>query len=538
MTNPAPGINAAGALFSRKGFFVRASRLAICLLGFGLIAGAEPPEPGAAARGKEIYVNGVDASGVQIKCVTGGQATEVPAAILKCVSCHGKDGRGKPEGGIFPSNIRWSELAKPYSVTTQSSRKRPPYSERLLVRAVTMGLDAGGNNLQATMPRYHLSHQQAADLVAYLKELDQEQDPGVTDDAIVLGVVLPPESTSAGMNRAVRETLTAAFDALNREGGVYGRKLLCRFTSAQGENGAAAFDSFIEREQPFALLESYIAGDEREIAAIIERRRIPIIQPITLSTGLRPRGARYMFYLSSGIEGQCSALLKFAMEREEMGAARSFLIVHDGMVEEFVGELATAPLAQRVGRVRVIRTDEIGDWSSLLSEADPNAVFWLASGRALGDLLAGAERAKIYPMLLAPNALVGQQIYQAPQGFAKRIFLSFPILPEDQSAGGRAEFHRLAGSGHFSEGDLATRLSALSAAKLLIEALKKVGREVTREKLVATCEQFYELNLGQMRPVSFGPDRRVGTPGAHMVGVDLQTRGLALPAQWVDCEVR
>jgi ABC-type branched-subunit amino acid transport system substrate-binding protein len=538
VTNPAPRINAAEALCSREWFLVRASRLALCLLGLALIAGAEPAEPGAAARGKEIYVNGVDASGAQIKCVTGGQATEVPAAILKCVSCHGKDGRGKPEGGIFPSNIRWSELAKPYSVTTQSGRKRPPYSERLLIRAVTMGLDAGGNNLQATMPRYRLSHQQAADLVAYLKELDQEQDPGVTDDAIVLGVVLPPESTSAGMNRAVRETLMAAFEALNREGGVYGRKLLCRFTSAPGENGAAAFESFVEREQPFALLKSYIAGNEREIATIIERRRIPIIQPITLSTGVRPRSARYMFYLSSGIEGQCSALLKFAMEREEMGAARSLLIVHDGMVEEFARELAKAPLAQRVSRVRVIRTDEITDWSALLGEANPNAVVWLASSEALADFLAGAERAKIYPLLLAPNALVGQRIYQAPQGFAKRIFLSFPILPGDQSAEGRVEFHRLAASGHFSEGDLATRISALSAAKLLIEVLRKVGREVTREKLVATCEQFYELNLGQMRPVSFGPDRRVGTTGAHVVGVDLQTRGLALPAQWVDCEVR
>ena len=86
------------------------------------------------------------------------------------------------EGGIFPSNIRWSELAKPYSLTMQSGRKRPPYSERLLVRAVTMGLDARGNRLHATMPRYHLSHQQAADLVAYVKELDQEHDPDVTDD--------------------------------------------------------------------------------------------------------------------------------------------------------------------------------------------------------------------------------------------------------------------------------------------------------------------------------------------------------------------
>lgn len=503
-----------------------------------MIASAEPAEPGAAARGKEIYINGVDVDGAQIKCVTGEQVTEVPAAILKCASCHGKDGRGKAEGGIFPSNIRWSELAKPYSLTMQSGRKRPPYSERLLLRAVTMGLDAGGNRLHATMPRYRLSHQQAADLVAYLKELDHEHDPGVTDDAIVLGVVLPPESSHGGMSRAVRETLTAAFDALNREGGVYGRKLLCRFASAPIENGAAAFEAFIEREQPFALIESYIAGDEREIATMIERRRIPMIQPITLSTGFQPRNARYIFYLSSGVEGQCSALIKFAIERREMAAGRSLLVVDDGLAEEFLEEFAKSPAVERVSSLRLVRTGEIGDWPSLLSEANPNAVFWLASGRALQDFLAAAERAKIYPLLLAPSAFAGQRIYQAPKGFAERIFLSFPILPGDQSAQGRAEIHRLAESGHFSEGDLATRISALSAAKLLIEALRKAGREVTREKLVAMCEQFYELNLGQMRPVSFGPDRRVGTTGTHVVGVDLRKGGLTLPSQWVESEVR
>jgi ABC-type branched-subunit amino acid transport system substrate-binding protein len=307
---------------------------------------------------------------------------------------------------------------------------------------------------------------------------------------------------------------------------------------AAGENGAAAFESFIEREQPFALIESYIAGHEREIATIIERRRIPLIQPVTLWTGLRPRNARYVFYLSSGIEGQVSALIKFAMERQEMAAAGSLLIVHDGLGEEFEEELAESLVAERASKVRVIRTAEMGDWTSFLREANSSAVVWLASGPALRDFLAAAERAKIYPVLLAPSVVAGQRIYHAPQGFAQRIFLSFPVLPEDQSAEGRAELHRLAETGHFSEGDLATRMSALSAARLLVEALRKSGHEVTREKLVAMCEQFYDLNLEQMRPVSFGPDRRVGTTGTHVVGVELQTSGLSLPSQWVECDVR
>jgi ABC-type branched-subunit amino acid transport system substrate-binding protein len=535
--NLAPGNEKAGSLFCRPGFFLGASYLAVCVLSLRAITAAEPLEPDAAARGKEIYVNGVDASGAQIKCASGEQATEVPAAILKCVDCHGKDGRGKPEGGTFPSNIRWSELTKPYNLTTDSGRKRPPYSERLLIRAVTTGVDAGGTRVQSTMPRYRLSHSQAADLVAYLKQLDREQDPGVTDDAIVVGVMLPPESARAGMGRAIRETLTAAFDALNREGGVYGRKIFCRFASAPEQNSVSAFEAFIEREQPFALLLSYIAGNEEETAAIIQRRRIPVIQPVTLSTGFRPGSMRYVFYLSSGIEGQCAALIKFAMERPEMAGARSLVIVHDGLADQFGGDLAKARVPEGVS-LRVIKTAEIGDWASFLLQTKPNAVVWLATGTALRDFLIGAERAKSYPLLLAPGALAGQQIYEAAGGFDKRIFLSFPMLPADQSAEGRAEFHRLAETGGFSEGDLATRLSALSAAKLLIEALRKTGHEATREKLITMCEQFYDLDLKQMRPVSFGRDRRVGTTGTHVVGVELQTRRLALPSQWIECDVR
>ena len=539
MKNSVPVIKAAGTPFSWGGFFIRASRLAICLLGFGMIASAEPAQPGAAARGKEIYINGVDLDGAQIKCVTGEQVTEVPAAILKCASCHGKDGRGKIEGGVFPSNIRWNELAKPYSLTVSSGRTRPAYSERLLIRAVTMGIDSGGNRLPATMPRYQLSHQQASDLVAYLKELDNEQDPGVSDGAILLGVVLPPESTGGGIGRAVRETLTSVFEALNRQGGVYGRKVLCEFASAPDTNAAAAFDSFLESKQPFALLASYIAGEEREIGALIERRRIPLIEPITLSTGVQPRKARYTFYLSSGIEGQCAALINFAMQRQDVTAGRSLLVVDEWPLEGLLAKSAEAAAVEGASdRIRLVRMTEIGDWPSFLREAEPKAVFWMASAGALQDFLAAAARVQTYPLLLAPSVLAGPRIYQAPAGFAERIFLSFPTSPGDQSTEFRREFRRFAESGHFSEENLATRISALSAARLIIEVLRQAGREVTREKLVDICEQFYELNLGSMRPLSFGPSRRVGTSGAHVVGVDLMNHRLILPGQWVKCDVR
>ena len=512
--------------------------LAVVLLIGRAAAVAERPPPESAARGREIYEHGVADDGSQITCVTGPQNTEVPAAILKCVSCHNNDGRGKPEGGIYPSNIRWSELTKPYSVAIPGGRERPPYSERLLIRAITSGLDANNNRLNATMPRYRLSHQQASDLVAYLKDLDYQHDPGVKEDSITVGVVLPPESIHGGMSRAVRETLTAAFDGINRDGGIYGRKLVCSFVSAAPGASATALDEFIAREQPFVLVEPYIAGDEEAAGAVIERHRIPVIQPITLSTGWRPRNARYLFHLFSGIEGQCAALLRFAKARLDPTTKPSILVVYDRPNEEFAEELKKElPQAPAIA-LRVIATAEIGNWNSYLRQSNPTAIVWLARGGTLQKLLVAAEQEKIYPLFLAPSALAGAAIYQAPKGFTQRLFLSFPVLPDDQSPQGRAEFIRLAQTYHFTEGDVATRRSALSAAELLVEALRKAGREVTRENLILRCEELYNLSLAQMPRVSFGADRRVGITGAHVVGVDLEKGGLVLPAQWIECDVR
>ena len=244
----------------------------------------------------------------------------MPAAVLRCANCHGPDGRGKPEGGIYPSNIRWSELSKPYAVTTRSGRERPPYSESLIIRAITMGLDSGGNRLNVAMPKYQLTREQADDLVAYLKALDNLLDPGISDQSIKIGVILPPEETFGGMCRALRETLRAAFQKVNDEGGLYGRRILCAFNTAPQFARSESFEKFLQLEQPFALVESFIAGNESEINSCIAQNSVPLIGAISLFPGVDAPVNRYVFYLLSGIEEQSEALLRFAADDRRIGA--------------------------------------------------------------------------------------------------------------------------------------------------------------------------------------------------------------------------
>ena len=186
----------------------------------------------AEEHGKHIYLRGTSPSGQGITALLGQTDTEVPASVLTCASCHGYDGRGKPEGGVVPSNITWEALTKPYGITRPSGRHHPPYTERLLRRAITVGIDPAGNQLHMAMPRFQMSHQDLADLITYLKQLGKSLDPGLTETTIEVGTILPPGRRLAEMSQAVRAVLEAYFDEVNQAGGIYNRRIVLRFAES------------------------------------------------------------------------------------------------------------------------------------------------------------------------------------------------------------------------------------------------------------------------------------------------------------------
>ena len=156
--------------------------------------------PNAEDRGRAMYQHGPRAE------VTVGDTTmSVPMA---CGGCHGSDGRGRTEGGVTAPDITWDALS------------RRGYDARRLVRAITFGLDSGGKALAAPMPRYHLMRSDAADLVAFLRQLGTRPEPGLTDDAIRIGV-LAPESA--------RDAIVSWADEVNRRGGIYARRVELQF---------------------------------------------------------------------------------------------------------------------------------------------------------------------------------------------------------------------------------------------------------------------------------------------------------------------
>src|SRR5436305_279251 len=137
----------------------------------------------ASARGRRLFETGVGQNGRPVEAVFADSETPIPGTLLSCGGCHGKDGKGQSVNGVNPPDITWQNLTKPYSVQVGVGRSRLPYTDALVLRAVTMGRDPSNQLLASAMPRFRLTPGDAADLVAYIRELGFRPDPGIGADA-------------------------------------------------------------------------------------------------------------------------------------------------------------------------------------------------------------------------------------------------------------------------------------------------------------------------------------------------------------------
>ncbi|HEX6901537.1 MAG TPA: ABC transporter substrate-binding protein [Thermoanaerobaculia bacterium] len=490
------------------------------------------------ARGRQIYIEGTSPSGGEIIAVMSDAGVEVPATAVPCASCHGRDGKGRPEGGVQPTDLTWTNLTKPYGVTHASGRKHPPYDERSLKRAISLGLDPAGQKLHVAMPRFRMNLQDMADLTAYMKRLGTERDPGVSDTSLRVGVILPPAGSLSAMGQAVRSALTARFEALNKTGGIYGRRVEPRFLEAPAaaDQRRAWTADFLQREEIFVGLASFLAGADAELASLFQEKEVPLIGPFTL----HPREAfplnRYVFYLLPGVEAQGQALLRFAAGKWE-GKPQAAVVAPagpelDGAVEALTKAAAAAgwpaPLVLR------LRDGSAAQDLQRLAAAKADPVFFLGSGAEGAALLQAADRLDWRPRFLATAAAADDSLFKAPAAFDGKVFLALPTSgPSPEAA---ASYRALAAGAKLPADNVSAQLSALAAAEVLIEALEKAGRELSREKLVDELEKLRQFQSGYAPPVTYNVSRRLGARGAYVMRLDLAGGRLVSEGGWVEVE--
>lgn len=508
---------------------VKACATAIILFFFESAAGAQPLTP-PETRGKHIYFRGESPAGTPIAALVGKDDTELNGRLLPCANCHGKEGLGGTEGGLAPPDITWSHLTKPYGHVHAYGRTHPPFTDETLARAITQGLDSARNKLDAEMPRYRMSARDLGDLIAYLKRIEDDRDSGLSDGVIRVGVLVPADRKG----ERIRRTVTAYFQARNREGGYFGRNVEPVFLD--GEKSGAELRTSIEKADLFALLGFASVRTQADLADIAEMLRIPVIEPsIELSDPERAVNP-YTFYLLSGIGEQSQLLADYA--------ARA--IARRGAVFAVVRSPGTAAstLARRlVERIRrknleVVEPVEyagtgihVREMVGALRRRQVEAVIFLGSDGEFAEFCRSATEAAWVPWILLPGSLAGPSALDASPALRQRLLIGYPTLPRDRAPARIAEIAALAGDRRPAYPEIV----AYVMAGLFDEGVRRAGRRLGRDRFMAALRNLNGHDTGLIPPISFGNGRQIGAAGAYIVSLDPKS-----PAQttWVKIDER
>lgn len=480
-------------------------------------------------RGKEIYLRGESPSGKKITAMLGD--FDVPAATMSCGGCHGLRGEGKTEGGVSAGNLTWTNLIKPYGHTHPSGRRHSAFDERLFTRSLVQGLDPAGNELAVAMPRFEMAPEDIADLIAYLKRIDADRDPGLTEATITVGTILPTTGALAETGAAMKDVLTAYFANINERGGIYNRRIELQTIAAGVDAAATAANARmrIQKGELFAIVGGLSAGADQELAALTREAEIPVVGPATLLTKVSAEDNRNLFYLLPGASQQARALVNFAAKNPELKKSR-LAIVHAENELALAAAAALADEARKLGWTTVTAKSfssgrlDAATLATALKAQGTEAIFFLGEGGRGDDaaFITAAASAGWTPHIFLLGALTGRDLVKTlPASFKDRVFLAFPTVPGDVAPEGLAELRALEEKHKFRPGHTASKLNAFAAAKIFTESLKRAGRDLSREKLVTALEGLYEYDTGVMPSITFGPNRRVGSLGSYVVSPDL-----------------
>ncbi len=497
-------------------------------LSLSLSASALSLNPSETA-GKRLYREGLSGSGEPVMARVGAADILLPASSLPCANCHGADGQGRAEGGVRPPDLNWSRLSSTYGQQQVNGRDYPAYTDGTLARAIQEGRDPGNNRLDPAMPRFVLSMKDQRDLGAYLKRLAEDRDPGLAADSLHLGTLLPSQGPLSEEGATVAAVLKGSVARINESGGIHGRYLRLTILDPGPDRASAeqALERLIDQEQVFALIAPLVPALEGELAARLERAGVPLIGPLSLQGSAQ--GSRQIFEPLPGLREQMIALADYATHSLRVLQGPTLIAYPDDPGQRLAAQNLSQYLQDHGWQqVRLQPYDSAQDELPLGSRS----VFYLGSSTGFSRLAERLQTAGQVPYLFAASNQVAGDLLQVPSGFSRRVFLAYPFVPSDWTPSGRTALTLLREHQGLGGQHAVLQVGAFSSMLLLSEGMKQAGRDASREKLISALEGLHDFDTGLTPLISFGPGRRLGLSGAHIVTVDLPDQRFYLVAPY------
>jgi len=334
------------------------------------------------------------------------------------------------------------------------------------------------------------------------------------------------------LGSAAKQGCLASFAHANREGGIFGHKVVLIDYDDHNEPVEAVNNAerLIDRDKVFALLNFLGTATSRAVLPMVNESNIVLLGPISGAEIFRQPIQTYVFNTRASYGDEVEMLVSHLIA--DLGVKKIALFRQDDSYGD-AGRAALLDVLQRrglrlVGEGSYVRNSvRAQDALYRIAKSKPEAVLLFGTYKPCADFIRGAKQLGLKGTVFCNVSSVGTEPLANYLGEAGEGVIISQVVPSpyDSSLGlvrGYQADMQAIGSSEFTYMGLEGYLNGL----VMLTALRAVGPELTEEKLVQALEDV-DIDLKTFR-IRFGSNIR---QGSHEVFLTKIRQGKAEPVE-------
>lgn len=350
--------------------------------------------------------------------------------------------------------------------------------------------------------------------------LDQSA-PGVTDTEILLGSSLPLEGHASFLGTQTHRGYMCYIQHINANHGIHGRtiRIIAYDDSYDPPKCLANTQRLIVEDQVFALFSYVGTPTTLKILPLVEDARIPLLGMFTGANALREPLNRYVMNVRASYYQETGAAIGHLVE--DLGI-RKIAVFYQYDAYGFDGltgmELALkgynlAPIA-RGSYMRGTLDVEEGLSRIMASEAE--AVVMIGTYEPCAKLIRLAHEQGFNPVFYLVSFVGADELARRLHAFKDITVVMSQVVPPPEGPespellGSAAEYNTLLKRYYPEDKPNFVGLEGYINARVLVEGLRKAGRDLTRKGFIEAIESIRDFPILPSTTLSFGPDDHQG----------------------------
>lgn len=342
-------------------------------------------------------------------------------------------------------------------------------------------------------------------------------DPGVSDTAITIGMSAPLSGPNGAYGVDMKQTIEAYFGQVNKAGGVNGRKLelIALDDGYETERTLANTSSLLKEKNAFALLAYYGSSPTTEaMNKVFGPAKVPLVGTISGAATLRESissnpNSRYMFNVRASYADEAEVIVN---QMVALGLKNiAVFYQNDGFGKAGLDGVTTALQKHNLSPTAVGTVErnslDVSKAVESIAKSNPQAVVMVTLYKPTAAFVKALKKSGQMPMLMTLSPVGAELLVQELGAEARGIGISQVVpYPWNNTVAVVRDYQKLFDKPAYTYYGVEGYLMA----RTLVEGLKRAGKDLNREKLIAALESLNNFDLGGYR-INYGSNSRLGS---------------------------